>query len=276
MPYAYLELSLSGFSTASDPGSLTTTGELLNISALDPLLPTLLIATLCLCVLLTIFYYSLVVAWEVFWATRRSPSPLDPSAEVVLTQDLLVARATNWTTYVVPDPEEDCRHEIRIPMYRLSPIVMIQDSKHAAKTMRNNLFSGARALVLGNHLAMYSYVRDMAFSPLPGCPLYHRDVEKLDRQDDNAATRLFSAASLDFVINQFPDRLGLVVYLFVMGEIVDAYQSRTITHLEWVKMVLRCRYFIRLWKRFLSAASYPESRYYISCVSGIWVILTFS
>ena len=179
-------------------------------------------------------------------------------------QDLLVARATNWTTYVVPDPEEDCRHEIRIPMYRLSPIVMIQDSKHAAKTMRNNLFSGARALVLGNHLAMYSYVRDMAFSPLPGCPLYHRDVEKLDRQDDNAATRLFSAASLDFVINQFPDRLGLVVYLFVMGEIVDAYQSRTITHLERVKMVLRCRYFIRLWKRFLSAASYPESRYYIS------------
>ena len=39
----------------------------------------------------------------------------------------------------------------------LSPIVMIQDSKHMAKTLRNNLFSGARALVLGNHLAMYSY-----------------------------------------------------------------------------------------------------------------------
>ena len=35
--------------------------------------------------LLTILYYSLVVAWEVFWASRRSPSPLDPSTEVVLT-----------------------------------------------------------------------------------------------------------------------------------------------------------------------------------------------
>ena len=179
-------------------------------------------------------------------------------------QDLLTTRATNWITHVVPDPEDDCRHEIRIPMYRLSPVVMIQDSKHGAKTMRNNLFSGARALVLGNHLAMYSYVRDMAFSTLPGCPLYHRDVEKLDRQDDNAATRLFSAPSLDFIVKQFPDRLGLVVYLFVMGEIIDAYQSRTITHLERVKMVLRCRYFIRLWKRFLSAANYVESRYYIS------------
>ena len=84
-PYAYLRVSLSGLLTASDQGSLTTPGELFNVSALDPLLPTLLIATLCLCVLLTIFYYSLVVAWEVFWASRRSPSPLDPSAEVVLT-----------------------------------------------------------------------------------------------------------------------------------------------------------------------------------------------
>ena len=81
-PYANLRVTLSGFLTESDKGSLTTIGELFNISALDPLLPTLLIATLCLCALLTIFYYSLVVAWEVFWATRRSPSPLDPSAEV--------------------------------------------------------------------------------------------------------------------------------------------------------------------------------------------------
>ena len=84
-PYAYLRVSLSGLLTASDQGSLTTPGELFNVSTLDPLLPTLLITTLCLCVLLTIFYYSLVVAWEVFWASRRSPSLLDPSAEVVLT-----------------------------------------------------------------------------------------------------------------------------------------------------------------------------------------------
>jgi hypothetical protein len=179
-------------------------------------------------------------------------------------QDLLVARATGHISHTIPDPEDGHRYEIRIPMYRLSPVVMIQDSKHAAKTLRNNLFSGARALVLGNHVAMYSYVRDMAFSDLPGCPLYHRDVEKLDRQDDNAATRLFSAVALDFVTKQFPDRLGLVVYLFVMGEVVDAYQSRVISHLERIKMVLRCRYFLRLWKRFLNAAGYAESRHYIS------------
>src|ERR1700753_2104504 len=88
MSLCLLRVSLSGFLTAPDKGSLPTSGELFNISALDPLLSTLLIATLCLCVLLTILYYSLAVAWEVFWASRQSPSPLDPSAEVVLTDTL--------------------------------------------------------------------------------------------------------------------------------------------------------------------------------------------
>ena len=62
-----LELSLSSSLTAPNQGSLTTIGELFNISTLDPLLPTFLIATLCLCALSVITYYSLTLAWEVFW-----------------------------------------------------------------------------------------------------------------------------------------------------------------------------------------------------------------
>ena len=62
-----------------------TIGKLLNISTLDPLLPTFLIATLCLCILSVITYYSLAIAWEIFWAALQSPLPLDPSTEVVLT-----------------------------------------------------------------------------------------------------------------------------------------------------------------------------------------------
>ena len=99
-PYAYLRVSLSGSLTVSEQGYLTTTGEFLNISALDPLLPTFLIATLCLCTLSIITYYSLAIAWEVFWASRRSPSPLDPSAEVVLTVWLAVARrVSGWINH---------------------------------------------------------------------------------------------------------------------------------------------------------------------------------
>ena len=180
-------------------------------------------------------------------------------------QDLLVSKARATLSIKVPDPEEQ-DYTIQIPLFGPtgSPVVMVQDSKHALKTLRNNLFSGARLLVLGNHIAMYSQVRDIAFSDHPGSPLYHRDVEKMDRQDDNAATRLFSAATLHFIREHHPDHLGLAVYLFVMGEAVDAYQSRTISHLERVRMVLRCRYFLRLWKRFLQAAGYGEAKYYIS------------
>ena len=100
MPYAYFELSLSGLLAAPNQGSLTTIGELFNISILDPLLPTFLIATLCLCILLVITYYSLAIAWEVFWASRQSPSPLDPSAEVVLTESYLTSPP--WTPFFPP------------------------------------------------------------------------------------------------------------------------------------------------------------------------------
>ena len=180
-------------------------------------------------------------------------------------QDLLISGAKAVLSIKVPDPEEQ-HHILQIPLFGPtgSPVVMVQDSKHVLKTLRNNLFSGARLLVLGNETAMYSQVRDIAFSDQPNGPLYRRDVEKMDQQDDNAATRLFSAATLDFIREHHPDRIGLAVYLFVMGEVVDAYQSRTISHLERVKMVLRCRYFLRLWKRFLQAAGYSETKYYIS------------
>ena len=63
---------------------LAPSWRILNVSILDPLLPTFLIATLCLCALCIITYYSLAVAWEVFWASWQSPLPLDPSTEVVL------------------------------------------------------------------------------------------------------------------------------------------------------------------------------------------------
>lgn len=178
-------------------------------------------------------------------------------------QDSLVSKAVRTTSYKVPDPKgKDCT--ISLPIFGGSPVVMIQDSKHALKTMRNNLFSGARALVLGGHLAMYSYARDLAFTEIGGHPLYHRDVQKMDRQDDNAAMRLFSAATLEFVRSHHSDRIGFAVYLFVMGEVVDAYQSRNISHCERLRMVLRCRYFLRLWRRTLQAGKYPEAKYYIS------------
>ena len=71
-------------------------------------------------------------------------------------QNFLVSNATRTISYKVPDPE-GTGQTISLPIFTDSPVVMIQDAKQALKTMRNNLFSGARALVLGSHVAMYSY-----------------------------------------------------------------------------------------------------------------------
>ena len=94
-------------------------------------------------------------------------------------QDLFVLKAKSILSIKVPDPEEQ-DYTIQIPLLGPtgSPVVIVQDSKHALKTLRNNLFSGARLLVLGNHTATYSQVRDIALGDRS--PLYHRDVEKMD------------------------------------------------------------------------------------------------
>jgi hypothetical protein len=95
-------------------------------------------------------------------------------------------------------------------------------------------------------------------------PLYARDIDRLDRQDDRAAARLFSASALDYAIDEFKDNIGLIVYLFVFGEMVDAYQNRSIPHIDRVKMLYRVSFFKKLWKTFLTESGYSEAQYFIS------------
>ena len=165
--------------------------------------------------------------------------------------------------YTIKNPRQGMPDTvITIPVINGQPISLLQDSKHALKTLRNNLFSGARLLTLGNHTALYSTIHDVAFAN--GSPLYRRDVEKLDRQDDNAATRLFSADTLSFLANHYPERVGEIIYLFVFGDLIDAYQNRSISHRERVKMLLRARYFLDSWECFLQRASYKKHLHFLS------------
>jgi hypothetical protein len=109
---------------------------------------------------------------------------------------------------------------------------------------------------------MFSQVREMAFAE--HSPLYHRDVEKLDRQDDNAATRLFCGDTLQWLKDNHPEHHSLIIYLFVFGELIDAYQSRTLSITERVQMVLRAQFFLEMWQKFLVVAKYPQAKHYIS------------
>ena len=178
-------------------------------------------------------------------------------------QRLLSERAERHITYAIEDPHHaESNVSLKIPVIKGQPVCMIQDSKHALKSLRNGLFSGGRALALGNFIAMYAHIRQMAFEDK--APVYKRDVEKLDRQDDNAASRLFSSKTLQYLCENHPEHVGDIVYLFVFGELIDAYQNRSIPHSERVKLVLRARYFLDNWLKSLEVSGYSKTLYAIS------------
>ncbi|KZV78172.1 hypothetical protein EXIGLDRAFT_634508, partial [Exidia glandulosa HHB12029] len=128
---------------------------------------------------------------------------------------------------------------------------MVQDSKHGAKTARNQLFTGARLLALGNDPLYYELIRELAEHE--DAPLYWRDVENIDRQDDRAAARLFAWETLQHHCAQFPDRSAVALYLFFLGGLFDAWQSRKMTHSERIALALRCRFFLKAWQAHIDA-----------------------
>ncbi len=86
----------------------------------------------------------------------------------------------------------------------------------------------------------------------------------MDRQDDNAATRLFSGHTLAWLAKHRSEEAGLIVYLFVFGDLVDAYQNRFLPHIDRIQMVLRSKFFVELWLKFLEKGNYKKSRHSIS------------
>ncbi|KAI9443778.1 hypothetical protein H4582DRAFT_2053569 [Lactarius indigo] len=170
--------------------------------------------------------------------------------------------------HTIPHPHSPQSEAIKISLLYVHGryIAVTQDPKHCHKTGRNNLFSGARLLILGNFPIYYEQIQSLASKD--NSPLYWRDVDRLDRQDDRAAARLFSAPFLQYCVSQHGSaNLGLPIYLFVIGELIDAYENRNIPHAERVKMVLRMLFFKEMWKSFLQRSGYPENRYFISAAA---------
>jgi hypothetical protein len=161
-------------------------------------------------------------------------------------QRLVVEAAHSVFNYTVPNTSAGCSIDLEIPLFHGHPSIPVQDSKHGLKTARNQLFTGARMLALGNFPCFYQRLLEFAKHPLG--PLFSRDVEQVDRQDDRAAARLFSAESLDFHVTHYPDQVGLSAYLFTMGELIDAWQNRNIRHIDRARMVMRAKYFLMAWR----------------------------
>ena len=109
----------------------------------------------------------------------------------------------------------------RCPIFpNIGPILRIQDPKHAKKTARNVVMSGARVLTFGKSIARFEQFLKLADSPTS--VMFKHDVIKLDRQDDGAAYRAFCFRNLAQCLknqNEIKEGYdGLFIYLFVLGK----------------------------------------------------------
>jgi hypothetical protein len=69
---------------------------------------------------------------------------------------------------------------------------------------------------------------------------------------------------LQYLADHHPDSVGEIVYLFVFGELIDAYQNQSISHMEHLKLVLHAQYFLDLWVTFINHTGYKHSQYLLS------------
>ncbi|PBK75364.1 hypothetical protein ARMSODRAFT_1012810 [Armillaria solidipes] len=94
--------------------------------------------------------------------------------------------------------------------------------------------------------------------------LYNHDVIKYDKQDDNAAAWLFSADMLAKAAEKPDEHLGLLVYLFVFEEFIDAFQSHSMAHKHCIQIGIHMKLFLDTWKLFLKKQGYSEIHHFIS------------
>ncbi|POG69476.1 hypothetical protein GLOIN_2v1427013, partial [Rhizophagus irregularis DAOM 181602=DAOM 197198] len=133
---------------------------------------------------------------------------------------------------------------------KIGPVVRVQDPKHAKKTARKAIISGAQLLTFGISSVRYDHL--LTLIKQHDSIMYKNDVIKLDKQDDAAAYRTFCSANFkQCLTHDFQVKVGMkgtIIYLFIMGEIVDCYLNRTISPIERVRMAMTGYFFLHLWR----------------------------
>lgn len=117
-------------------------------------------------------------------------------------------------------------------------------------------------LVIGNFPCFYQQLLDFTTHLLR--PLFSHNVERVDRQDDQVAAHLFSTESLTFHISHHQSQVGLSVYSFVIGKLVDAQQNHNICYADRIWM-LWARFFLMAWRSHIVAhPNHPPHIQFIS------------
>ncbi|PKB94280.1 hypothetical protein RhiirA5_439152, partial [Rhizophagus irregularis] len=145
----------------------------------------------------------------------------------------------------------------------VGPIVRVQDPKHAKKTARNAIISGARLLTFGTSSVQYDHF--LTLINQHDSIMYKNDVIKLDKQDDAAAYRSFCSANFkQCLTHEFRVKEGMegfAVYIFVMGELIDSYLNRNISPVERIRMALTSYFFLHLWRFHIETLHQKYSNY---------------
>ncbi len=159
-----------------------------------------------------------------------------------------VGRAHTWT-FKHPVAGQPAL-SLKVPLLENGkPCIMSTDGKHAKKNGRGSATSGARGLILGRYPVHFGQFAKLAEGK--NSPLLKSDIIGVDKQDDRAAARLFSSATIEYISVVAPEELGLVIYLWIIGEVVDAQQSRDMTHLERSKILWRAHFFLDAWRQYV-------------------------
>lgn len=180
-------------------------------------------------------------------------------------QDLISQAAPSSKAYTISNSHSNSAIiSLTIPLIDgQHPFIAVQDSKHALKTARNQMLTGARLLTIGNDVVHYRQLYEVAYA---GSALLTADVGSgLDRQDDRAAARVFSSKMLQFNLTKNPHQRALSLYLFILGELVDAWQNRRIGHCARAKMVMCARFFLMAWRSHIDA--HPQHSVHINFIS---------
>jgi hypothetical protein len=149
----------------------------------------------------------------------------------------------------------DARISVQVPMIGETPrpLVPVQDPKHAQKTASNQLLSGAQVLSFGKYFLNISQLVELLGQ---SSPLYSRDVLNCNKQDNGCAYRTMNWETFEASLIS-PQHTGLSIYLYLFGELTNAWLCPKMNHLDWIRSAWTCIFFLRFWHQSISNKSNP-------------------
>ncbi|KAL1941730.1 hypothetical protein VTO73DRAFT_6730 [Trametes versicolor] len=141
------------------------------------------------------------------------------------------------------------------------PLISVQDPPHARKTCRNQPQHGTHTASMGKGYVVNRSFIQLYETGISGLQL--RDVQDVDKQDGGAARRMFHHMALSATTSERldesrdirPEFTGLFVYLFIFGELFDAWLNRRLSAQDRVLAALRARFFLYIWQCHIPSTS---------------------